>query len=37
VAGIVIGAFSRRDMTVIQAVGYQLAEIRVRSGHMIMV
>ena len=36
VAGIVIGAFSRRDMSVIQSVGYQLAQIRMRSGHMVM-
>ncbi len=37
IAGIVIGAFSRRDMTVIQAIGYQLSEIRARSGQMVTV
>jgi hypothetical protein len=36
VAGIVIGAFSQRDMSVIQAVGYQIRQIRARSGHMVV-
>jgi hypothetical protein len=35
VVGMVLGGFIRRDMTVVQSVGYQLSEIRRRSGHMI--
>jgi hypothetical protein len=35
VAGMVIGGFVHRDMTVVQAIGYQLSEIRRRSGHIV--
>lgn len=35
VVGMVLGGFVRRDMTLVQAIGYQLSEIRRRSGHMV--
>ena len=35
VVGMVIGGYSRRDMTLVQSIGYQLGEIRTRSGHMV--
>lgn len=35
VVGTVIGAYSKRDMTLVQAIDYQLREVRKRSGHMV--
>lgn len=35
IAGMVIGAFTQRDMTVVQSIGYQLRAIRRRSGYMV--
>ena len=35
VVGTVVGGFVKRDMTLVQAISYQLSEIRRRSGHMV--
>lgn len=35
--GMVVGGYSGRDMTAVQAAGYQLSEIRSRSGHMVQI
>ena len=37
IIGSVIGAYNGRQMSVIQSIGYQLREIRSRSGHMVRV